>query len=94
MMSIPKKAKLLGFSCDRKNNILHSTDTCQETVDCEKDSCTNSQEPQKSEGKHSTPESKTTVFLIKEGIQEKRFGLIQKFASKNGFLHEDKLSDR
>lgn len=34
------------------------------------------------------------IFLVREGIQEKRYGVIQKFAAKNGFICEEELSDR
>lgn len=34
------------------------------------------------------------IFLVREGIQEKRYGVIQKFATKNGFICEEELSDR
>lgn len=34
------------------------------------------------------------IFLVKEGVQEKRYGVIQKFATKNRFICERELSDR
>ncbi|XP_042207062.1 DNA-directed DNA/RNA polymerase mu-like isoform X2 [Homarus americanus] len=91
-MSVAKKAKIERITVDTRPSCqcysMGSVNMCQKPEDSKIDL---RQEGSK-EGYHK--DYKATVFIVKEGIQNKRFCVIHKFASNNGFICEEKLSER